>query len=130
MTSSIPNGFSSEELQKLLENANTEENSPELSSQITSQVVLDLATDIHDQMDEVAVSANVPPQLLAKVVMMFTCNRMIDWHSHTSTMHAERGQHEQAIGWGRDAGKFQAITNILGTIIVDGDDDFTPGIPE
>ena len=130
MTSSIPNGFSSEELQKLLENANTEENSPELSSQITSQVVLDLASDIHDQMDEVAVSANVPPQLLAKVVMMFTCNRMIDWHSHVSTKHAERGEHEQGLGWGRDAGKFQAIYTILGTIVVDDDDDFTPCLSE
>ena len=29
-----------------------------------------------------------------------------------------------AIGWARDAGKFQAIANILSTIEV-GDDDFT-----
>ena len=122
MTASIPNGFSSEELQKLLDNANSEDDSSESSSQIT--------TEIHDQMDNLATSHDVPPQLLGKVVMMFTCNRMIDWHSHTSTKHAEHGESDQAIGWGRDAGKFQAIVNILGTIIVDGDDDFTPGLVE
>jgi len=130
MTASIPNGFSSEELQKLLENANTEDDSPESSSQITTEIVLDLADKIQDQMDNLATSHDVPPQLLGKVVMMFTCNRMIDWHSHISTKHAERGESDQAIGWGRDAGKFQAIANILGTIIVDGDDDFTPGLVE
>ena len=34
------------------------------------------------------------------------------------------GEARGAIGWARDAGKFQAIANILSTIEV-GDDDFT-----
>ena len=34
----------------------------------------------------------------------------------------EEGQTEQAMGWSRDAGKFQAIWNILATISVDHDD--------
>ena len=130
MTASIPNGFSSEELQKLLENANSEDDSPQESNKNITEIILELASRCQDEMDDLAITHDVPPQLLGKVVMMFTYNRMIDWHSHVSTMHAERGEHEQAIGWGRDAGKFQAITNILGTIIVDGEDDFTPGLPE
>ena len=36
----------------------------------------------------------------------------------------EDGEHSAALGWARDAGKFQSILNILDTVEV-CDDDFT-----
>lgn len=130
MTASIPNGFSSEELQKLLDNANTEKCTCDEPDTDVAKLVLELAENIENAMDNMSTEQGVPPQLLGKVVMLFTCNRMIDWHSHISKKHAERGELDQAVGWARDAGKFQALANILSTIIVDENDEFTPSLSD
>ena len=132
MTSSIPSGFSSDDLKKMLENAMPE---PEAKESHTcgddcefgdndQDKVLNIARKIEDMMDELSEAHEVPPQLVAKLSMIFTINRMIEWHSHVGMQMAENDQARSAIGWARDAGKFQAIANILDTISVD-EDDFT-----
>ena len=41
---------------------------------------------------------------------------MIEWHKHVSNMLLEAGETEAAAAWSRDAGKFQAMANILDTV--------------
>ena len=61
---------------------------------------------------------------LHKIILHILTDHMIEWHSSVSAHAIRDGEHKAAIGWARDAGKFQAIANILSTIEV-GDDDFT-----
>lgn len=134
MTSSIPSGFSSDDLQKMLENAMPEPEAKEshtcggddceICGDNDNETVINIARKIEDMMDELAEAHEVAPQLVAKLSMIFTINRMIEWHSHVGMQMSEGEQHRSAIGWARDAGKFQAIANILDTISVD-EDDFT-----
>ena len=57
-------------------------------------------------------------------MFIMIANNMLMWHSKMGENFAKSGDGEQAMGWLRDAGKFQAILNILDTISV-GPDDFT-----
>ena len=59
-----------------------------------------------------------------KVILHLITERMIEWHSRVGARMAEDGDFRSAMGWHRDAGKFQAIMNILDTITV-GPEDFT-----
>ena len=59
-----------------------------------------------------------------KIILHIIVTHMIEWHSKVSASAFSDGETMAAIGWARDAGKFQAIANILDTIEV-GDDDFT-----
>ena len=88
------------------------------------ETIINIARKIEDMMDELAQAHEVAPQVVAKLSMIFTINRMIEWHSHVAVQMAENEHVRPSVGWARDAGKFQAIANILDTISVD-DDDFT-----
>lgn len=61
-----------------------------------------------------------------KVILHLITDKMIEWHSRVGYRIAEDGETISAMGWHRDAGKFQAIANILATITV-GPEDFTAG---
>ena len=124
MTQSIPNGFSSDELERMLASAMPDV-SPEAADDddALQATVIRIAEDIHDQMDNMSKAAEVPPQLVGKLVMLITLNRMIQWHTHVGEMHIE-DQPKSAASWLKDAGKFQAIVNILASIMV-SDHDFT-----
>ena len=50
--------------------------------------------------------------------------RMLEFHSKCGVMQIEDGETMSAVAWLRDAGKFQAVLNILATISC-GDDDPT-----
>ena len=62
--------------------------------------------------------------LVEKVMLHMICNRMIEWHSKIGVHLSEQGEHMAALGWLRDAGKFQSIVCLLETIGV-SDEDFT-----
>jgi len=130
MTQSIPNGFSSEELQRMLSEAQPEPTHEDdcdccdTEGADVKHMSISIAEDVQETMDNLAQNAGVPPQLVGKLVMLMTLNRMIEWHAHVGQMHAERGEHEGGASWVKDAGKFQACVNILATIMV-SDDDFT-----
>ena len=124
MTQSIPNGFSSDELERMLASAMPEASPEEADDDDTLQrEVIRIAEDIHDQMDNMSKAGDVPPQLVGKVVMLMTLSRMVQWHTHVGEMHIE-DQPASAASWLKDAGKFQAIVNILSSIMV-SDHDFT-----
>jgi len=59
-----------------------------------------------------------------KVILHLITDKMIEWHSRVGHRLSEDGDTRSAMGWHRDAGKFQAIANILDTITV-GPEDFT-----
>ena len=54
------------------------------------------------------------------------CNRLGFWHYNSGLRMAEAEEAEISAAWSRDAGKFQAVGNILSTISC-GDGDFTFG---
>ena len=59
-----------------------------------------------------------------KAILHMISAKMLEWHSRVGVRLADEGDHRAAMGWLRDAGKFQAVLNILDTIGV-GPDDFT-----
>ena len=114
--SNIPDSFSPEALQELLENAPTDivdrEVDDEPNCELHERVVAAL-----EAFEEVAEDA-----LTAKAGVMSILDRMVEWHSTVAQSLIERGEVDSAIGWARDAGKFQAALNILQTIQVADDD--------
>ena len=60
--------------------------------------------------------------MVHKVMLHQIIQHMFDWHVKMANQLFEDGMTEQAMGWSRDAGKFQSIMNILSTISVDNDD--------
>ena len=62
--------------------------------------------------------------LVHKLMVLAIIDNFIDWHSRVAVSMAEDGNTRSSVGWARDAGKFQAIANILQTISLD-EEDFT-----
>ena len=59
-----------------------------------------------------------------KAILHMISAKMLEWHSRVGVRLADEGDHRAAMGWLRDAGKFQAVLNILDTVGV-GPEDFT-----
>ena len=117
MTSSIPNGFSTEDLERMLADAQPE---PEVTTDPDNQSqerIIDIATEAI----ELACEQSEGP-VVHKAILHMIVDKMLTWHTDTAKEMLEAGQVESAIGWARDAGKFQAIWNILATISVDPED--------
>ena len=114
--SNIPDSFSPEALQELLESAPIDivdrEVDDEPSCELHERVVAAL-----EAFEEVADDA-----LTAKAGVMSILDRMVEWHTTVAQSLIEQGETRTAIGWARDAGKFQAALNILQTIQVADDD--------
>ena len=129
MTQSIPSSFSSDELQELLANARHEDdcqcgNCPKgegshgeqgLTNEQVTEIAFDLLSEAADKCDD---------PIVHKIMFIAIANNMLGWHTKMGLNFAEQADSEQAMGWLRDAGKFQAILNILDTISV-GPNDFT-----
>ena len=121
-----PDSFSSVELAKLLENAPQDivdrivpaDETAEDKQQRLTRIAEKCIQDVTDPLDG-AEAAQVH-----KVILHLLVDHMIEWHSKVSHHLIRDGEAGPAIGWARDAGKFQAIANILVTIEC-GDDDFT-----
>ena len=57
--------------------------------------------------------------MVHKAMLLFLLEHMLQWHSRVGAEIAEEGDDGRtAMGWLRDAGKFQAMCNILTTISV------------
>ena len=130
MTQSIPSSFSSDELQELLAKARHEDDcrceqcvpagegpfgEQGLTAEQVRQLAFDLLQQACDQCDD---------PIVHKIMLIGIVNNMLEWHSRMGARFAENQDADQAMGWFRDAGKFQAIMNILDTVSV-GPDDFT-----
>ena len=93
------------------------ENTDERQERLTSlaATTLDAMLDPLDGQDAAQVE---------KVILHLIAQKMVEWHSRVGHRLAEDGDTSSAIGWLRDAGKFQSILNILDTVTV-GPEDFT-----
>ena len=121
MTASIPNSFNMDDLNEMLENAipdvtsrTVEEEDIEITQELVTETaikVLELATE------------ECPDPLVHKVMMMMICQKMVEWHMSTSERMLEHDNVKSAFAWSRDAGKFQAMMDILMSISV-GPNDF------
>ena len=117
MTSSIPDSFSIDDLQAMLENAPSEDETTKCDCNANSHLDdLDAAMTALNQVSE--------DPLTHKLVVIQILHNLFDWHDAVGAKCIRQGESKSAQAWLRDAGKFQAIMNILQTISVD-DDDFT-----
>ena len=124
MTQSIPDGFSMSELEALHEVARHEDDcrcekcadDERLFDGKTSDEVCDIAAK---HLDAATDDCNDP--IVHKVMALAIIENMIAWHTKVG-MNQENER--SATAWLRDAGKFQAIANILTQVTV-GPNDFT-----
>ena len=119
LTSSIPNSFSSEDLERLLENAPTEETMPTKVEDMDPDEISDFAAKL---VDDSLQYCNGP--LLHKVMALTIISRLIEWHTNIGVAQFEHDSPESGVSWLRDAGKLQAALSQLREVGV-GDSDFT-----
>lgn len=122
MTASIPNGFSPEDLQNLLENAPQEEDLQEREgtdgecgyygdSQCTAEEITRKAAELLDEMSEFC-----SHPIAHKAMAMMVLANFIEWQT-------EMGVHnDNCVGWIRDAGKAQACHQIFKSITASSND--------
>lgn len=118
-TPNVPDGLSSADLQSLMEAAQAEPEVPTDPDAQSQERIIDIAQEAIDYATERSSGPVVHKAMLHMIVQ-----RMFEWHTAICKEMIEDGQTPSGIGWARDAGKFQAIMNILITISVD-ENDFT-----
>ena len=126
MTQSIPDGMSFSELEALAENARHEADChceqcvPAKEGPydgLNEQQVEEACGDLIEKMNEIC---NHPQ--MAKSMIWHLNDILLAWHTRTGLNESEEGNHQSTAGWLRDAGKFQAVANILATVSVGPDD--------
>jgi len=118
-----PDGISFADLQSHLKDAPKEEEvQKEAEALYDGKTGDELIEIVNRHLTEITEEVNHP--LSHKLAAMEICNNMIDWHTTIANKMIDDGETASAIAWARDAGKFQAIMNILVTIAI-GNDDFT-----
>ena len=130
-SANIPDGFSMGELEFLqkvaaandaereAEAAEAEANGPFDGK--TQNEVVDIATDLV----QAAIDQCNDP-MVHKIMMSLIIDNFLRWHTQAGMNEMESGNERSNVCWLRDAGKFQAIHNILDTIAC-GPHDWTTG---
>ena len=128
MTASIPNGFSSDELEEMLELAKATKNEwqpeepegqgPYGRQGLTRDQLESLAEELLDESLE-----RCTDPMLHKLMTLTIVMRFASWHQKIADAHFERGETAAGGAWMRDAGKFQAVMDILTSVSL-GPDDF------
>ena len=118
MTSSIPNSFSRDDLERMLENAQSEAPEVDNTQNFSEEYMLKLASDICDEMME---RSRGP--LIHKLVAMTILQRLERWHNNIG-MDRLKEEDTSGVGWIMDAGKCQSARMLLETVDL-GTDDFT-----
>tara|TARA_B100000405_G_C16640729_1_gene394780 strand:- start:167 stop:568 length:402 start_codon:yes stop_codon:yes gene_type:complete len=123
----IPDSFSADQLKEMMSEAipeeiahkcelcdcdSDEDEGPHGSNNLTDDQVINVAAAA---LDEAAAVCDDP--IVHKVMMHMIIDNLLAWHKTI-------GEKTDIHAWSRDAGKFQAIANILSTIGV-SDHDFT-----
>ena len=126
MTASIPNGFSSDDLEALMQQASKDITDIEPSGEgpygdqgLTQSELEQLTENIIDESLE---RCNDP--MLHKMIVIVLCYRFATWHRNIGNRYFSEGNTESGGAWMRDAGKFQAMLDILTSVAI-GPDDFT-----
>ena len=113
----IPNSFSQEDLQRMLENAQAE---PDVdnSQNFDKDYIINLASELCDEM---VVRSRGP--LIHKIVALTILSRLQHWHTDIGEARIKDDE-TSGVGWMLDAGKLQAAAQLLESVSL-GDDDFT-----
>ncbi len=124
MSTSVPDGISFADLQKLAKDA------PDDSAIVPtdgpfSGMSEDELKDLVDTWLENMHEACADP-MFAKAILWRIINNMIGWHTEAGKHQFEEGDADSAVCWLRDAGKFQAMGNLLQTVNVGPHDFITP----
>ena len=125
MTSSIPDGISFGDLEAMQqEAAKREAEAVEAKSKAvydgkTRDEVIDIA---HELVQEAIDKCNDP--MVHKIMMMMIIDNYLEWHTKAGIAQMEDGEERSTVCWLRDAGKFQAMHNILSTVTT-GPNDWT-----
>ena len=131
MTSSIPDGISFGDLEAMQKQA--AEREAEAKAEVetkklhahfdgkTKDEVVDIAADLVQEAIE-----RVNDPMVHKIMIMMMIDNMLEWHTKAGVQQAEDDEVCSAVCWLRDAGKFQAIANILATVTT-GPHDWTCG---
>ena len=114
-----PDGISFSDLQDLMKDAPKERDVPTPTSPSAEREAIEAAADKALE----AVSKEFKGPLVHEVMAAMVVRNLIDWHTHVGEELAKDGEFGMATAWLRDAGKCQAIMNLLFEINV-GDDDF------
>ena len=123
-TSNIPSSFNPDDLAKMLDQAVKEDEVKETDT--TRDFSEETVTRIADEALDLATDKSSGP-LVHKVMMVKIACQMIDWHSSMHDRIIQDGDDTHAaLCWARDAGKFQAIMDILTSITVGPEDFITP----
>ena len=112
-----PDSFSMADLEALMENAPAE---PEVITDPEEQAQERIVSIAEDALNFATELSEGP--IVHKVMLHLITQKMMQWHTDISARMMDDGETKSAMGWARDAGKFQAIMNILDTISVDNDD--------
>ena len=112
-----------DELSNLLENAPQEEDMHTAADNSDKELTPEFIEEVAQEMLDSA-QAKCPDPLVHKVMAMAIVTRMIEWHRHVALRQLEEGNKDSMGAWMRDAGKFQAVMDILCFIAI-GPDDFT-----
>lgn len=126
MTASIPNGFSSDDLERLLDSARQDITDAKPSGEgpygdagLTQSELEALAEKFIDESLE---DCNDP--MYHKLIVITLIYRFATWHTKIGEQCFEKGQTASGACWLRDAGKFQSMLDSLMSIQI-GEDDFT-----
>ena len=121
--STAPDSISFEDLADFMMDAQKEDEMLDKEAHLFDGRTSDEVSEIvKDKLSEMSDSVNHP--IVHKLAACEIIHSLMTWHNIASERLTEDGAHEAAKGWARDAGKFQAIMNILVSIQV-CDDDFT-----
>ena len=124
MSTSVPDGISFADLQKLAKDA------PDDSAIVPTDgpfagLSEEELKDLVDVWLENMHEANGHP-MFAKAIVWRVLSNMVDWHTTAGEHQFEEGETQSAVCWLRDAGKFQSMLNILQYINVGEHDFITP----
>ena len=131
----IPDGFSPEQLQAMHDVAIPEELAHKAECNHEHECSCGTGTygpnnATQDEVCEAAAEAlgesleKIGHPIVHKAMIHMALDNLLAWHSKSGVALSEDGDHHAAMGWLRDAGKLQAVCNILETLQV-CDDDFT-----
>ena len=120
MSTSVPDGISFSDLEKLAKQAPEDTSAPKGPyAGLDKEELLELAETIVDDAHE-----KCGHPMIAKVMIMDIVSRLLNWHSQSGLNQSEEGENKSAMYWHRDAGKLQAILCLIDGISM-GPDDFT-----
>ena len=109
-----PDGISFGDLQKHMDDARKREEAtpkgPTFDGKTPEQIaeIVDVAAD--------ALMLQCQDPMVHKAMIMELVERMIAWHTNSGIEEMEDDNIKPAVFWTRDAGKFQAIANIITSI--------------